>query len=166
MSQHGFQIYMIAWALILILVWGPIYAVVLLEVTNPDRYRFLAGLLASVALKVGFFFVDFESMKDLIDHEFYDEWIMSFQEFGDSKPQDNRSSRISLQFKFRYIIAITLIAIGFVILGTRVHRDRWALWIGIAILIELIMRLIIELGCRNSQVGRAVKVWLKMKGWW
>lgn len=167
MSRHGFRIYTVVWVLIFLLVWVPIYAVILLEVTKPDRYRFLGGLLASIVLKFGFFFsVDFESLKDLVDHEFYDEWISSFQDSRDSKPQKYKSSRISLQFKFRYMVAIIFIAVGFIVLGTKVHRDRWALWIGLAIAIELVLRLGIESVCRNLQAGTAAKNWFKKKGWW
>lgn len=167
MSRHGFRVYTIALASIFLLVWGLTYTVALLAVTKADRYRFLAGLLAAIVLRSMFLiFVDLKSLDDLVDREFYEEWVMSFQDSRDSNPQKYKTSRVSVQFKFEYIIAINLVAAGFIVLGVKLHQDRWALWTGLAIIIELVLRLAIEAVFRKIQASRVVKIWLKQQGMW
>lgn len=44
--------------------------------------------------------------------------------------------------------------------------QKWALWMGLAICTELVMRLILDLLWRKTELGRLVPRWLARQTWW
>lgn len=44
--------------------------------------------------------------------------------------------------------------------------QKWALWMGLAILTELVMRLVLEALWRKTDFGRFVPHWLARQTWW
>lgn len=58
-------------------------------------------------------------------------------------------------------------ATALIIVGVRFATgQKWALWMGLAILTELLMRLILEALWRKTDFGRFVPRWLARQKWW
>lgn len=102
---------------------------------------------------------------DSIDYHTRSSYVQSFARL-DSRPDDASKTWSSVQFKAWHVVLAMSVALVLLLLGALVPLQRWALWIGLAIPVEITIRLIIELLWRKTGFGKVIESWLKKRGWW
>lgn len=77
-----------------------------------------------------------------------------------------KSSVFLLVDSWQLFLAVAT-ATALIIVGVRfATSQKWALWMGLAILTELVMRLVLEALWRKTDFGRLVPRWLARQTWW
>lgn len=76
-------------------------------------------------------------------------------------------SSVFLQVDGWQLILAMASATALITVGVRfAASQKWALWMGLAICTELVMRLILDLLWRKTELGRLVPRWLARQTWW
>lgn len=76
-------------------------------------------------------------------------------------------SSVFLQVNGWQLILAVVTATALIVVGVRfAASQKWALWMGLAILTELVMRLVLEVLWRQTDLGRLVPRWLAKQTWW
>lgn len=76
-------------------------------------------------------------------------------------------SSVFLQVDSWQLILAMASATALITVGVRfAASQKWALWMGLAICTELVMRLILELLWKKTELGRLVPRWLARQTWW
>lgn len=89
------------------------------------------------------------------------------QTVGDVGGGNILKSSVFLQFDGWQLFLAVATATALIIVGVRfATSQKWALWMGLAILTELVMRLVLEALWRNTEFGRLVPRWLARQTWW
>ena len=77
------------------------------------------------------------------------------------------NSSVFLQVDVWELSLAIAVATALIIVGVRhVTTQKWALWMGLAILTELVMRLVLEILRRKTDIGLLVPRWLARQAWW
>lgn len=89
------------------------------------------------------------------------------QTVGDVGGGNILKSSVFLQFDGWQLFLAVATATALIIVGVRfATSQKWALWMGLAILTELVMRLVLEALWRSTEFGRLVPRWLARQTWW
>lgn len=84
-------------------------------------------------------------------------------DLGRGKPKSSLFLQVDgWQFILAMASATALITVGIRFAASQ----KWALWMGLAICSELVMRLILELLWRKTELGKSVPRWLARQTWW
>lgn len=76
-------------------------------------------------------------------------------------------SSVFLQLDGWQLFLAVATATALIIVGVRfATSQKWALWMGLAIMTELVMRLVLEALWRKTEFGRLVPRWLARQRWW
>lgn len=76
-------------------------------------------------------------------------------------------SSVFLQVDGWQLFLAVATATALIVVGVRfAPSQKWALWMGLAILTELVMRLVLEALWRKTDFGRLVPRWLARQTWW
>lgn len=77
------------------------------------------------------------------------------------------NSSMFLQVDVWQASLVIAVATALIIVGMRhVTTQKWALWMGLAILTELVMCLVLETRRRKTDIGLFVPRWLAKQTWW
>ena len=118
------------------------------------------GPLAASLLRWAFGIVEVASLKLNVDRRNERAWLASLsRSMGVSQEDLNRYSL--LQYSVLQIIAITLAGVMLVIIGAVGAHQRWVWLLGATLLVELAVRMFVEVLWRKARLGGVVQGWLK-----
>ena len=165
---YGDRFYRVFWAVLVCIIWFPFTLQAGLFVARGDYKSLSVELSVVIALRIAFCVVEYRTVKDFIDRQAHEQWVMQFRKstVSNSIPSKKVKFRASWQFGVRAVALFSIAGIVLVVLGSSRPSQKWAIWMGLAILIELGLRLTIEQVWRNTRHGEILKIWLKKKDWW
>ena len=123
------------------------------------------GPMAASLLRWAFGIVEVASLKLKVDRRDDRMWLMSLsRSMGASQDKVNKYSL--LQYNRLQILVITLAGITLVLVGALRAHQRWVWLMGATLLVELAVRMIVEVVWRMVGLGGALQVWLKRLDRW
>jgi hypothetical protein len=188
-TSYGFSIYAYTWGIIIFCSWAPFCLAASLSIVNTGRLAPMAGPLAAVLIRGLVAWKELGKLRKFINHRAFEYYVHSFKpaaaaafsrhEEEDQNPTCSPKSTIldriyekvsssfssplssspSLQFAHLHLSAALLLGISSLVLGSRIQNQRWAIWIGAAVVVEVGVRLLVEAVWRGTRVGRTGRKW-------
>lgn len=163
-----------------ICVWSLFSLLSSLSIANTGLLVTLAGPLSIILTRFALVRAENSRLKAVLYSQRHEMYIRPYYH-NNNNPDDNTSpelpeehqnvggglkSSVFLQVDGWQLFLAIAAATALIIVGVRfATTQKWALWMGLAILTELVMRLVLETLWRKTDLGRLVPRWLARQTW-
>lgn len=164
-EETGFEFYCYTAITVALCIWGVAGVLASFNIAKSGHITSIAGPCTIVLIRAGFLLAERGMILDSLDRHTRGMYIQSFAPLEEG-PDDASNTWSSVQFKVWHVVVAMFAALVLLLLGAIVPSQRWVLWMGLAIPVEISIRLVFELLWRKTRFGTVIKIWLKKKGWW
>lgn len=164
-QESGYDFYSYAGMALVFSIWAPFLLLSALSIRKSVYIATMGGPITILCVRGAFLFAERRMIFDSIDRHTRSMYTQSFARLG-LRPDAAGRTWSSAQFKAWHVALAMIVALVLFVLGVTVPSQRWALWMGLSIPVEITIRLVIEFLWRNTRFGDVLKSWLKQRGWW
>lgn len=156
-------------------VWSPFSLLSGLSIAKTGLLINLAGPLLIALTRFALMLAEHSRLKLVLYSQRHEMYIRTYYnnpgDTGPAVPEHQTAagklrSSVFLQVDGWPLFLSIAAAIALIIVGVRFATQKWALWMGLAILTELVMRLFLEILWRKTEFGRFIPRWLATQAWW
>lgn len=163
---NGWEFYPYATNTIVFCIWGVAVGLFSAVVFHKSSHlSIIAGPITIVIIRVGFLLRERSLLADSLERHTRSMYVKSFARLDDD-PDDASKPLSPVLFNAWHVVISMTAALVFIPLGAIVPSQRWALCMGLAIVVEFTVRVIIEWLWQKTRFGYATESWLKKMGWW
>ena len=161
---YGYEFYHYSMGSLIFCVWGSFLILSTLSTLRTGNPTKVIGPCVIWVIRGACVFAEYTNSRNHLDRQVYRLYVQSFAS-DEHNPKGN-SIKWPPQFKAWQVGLAMSAAIVLLAVGVRCPGQRWALWTGLAIPVEIVLRLAIEALWRKMELGIVAERWLMKKGWW